>query len=222
MRNWRAEYVPYTNASGSAQPLNPCRAVRALQIPRRNRKRIPGAKTALPVAGGQQRRPEVSALLLLSEERPDLTAAAAQFALPGDGWQTRDYSPLLDRITPGSRWQFRLCANPTYSVPAGPGQRGRVCAHSTVEHQLQWLMGQSDKHGFLLEPDGFTVTGAKWYRFRKGGKGRNVTFLAVTYDGILEVRDPVRFREALCRGIGPGKAYGAGLMTIVRPGGAHG
>ena len=161
-------------------------------------------------------------LLLLSEERPDLTDAAAQFAFQGDGWQTRDYSPLLDRVTPGSRWQFRLCANPTYSVPAGPGQRGRVCAHTTVEHQLRWLMEQSEKHGFVLEPGGFTVTGTRWHRFRKGGRGSNVTFLAVTYDGILEVRDPALFREALCRGIGPGKAYGAGLLTVVRAGGAHG
>lgn len=161
-------------------------------------------------------------LLLLSDEKPDLTAAATQFAASADSWQTRDYSPLLERIATGSRWQFRLCANPTYSVSEAPGQRGRVCAHSTTEHQLQWLMRQSEKHGFLLKPDGFTVTGSKWYRFKKGGSGSNVTFLAVTYDGILEVSDPALFREALCRGIGPSKAYGAGLMTIVHAGGEHG
>lgn len=67
-------------------------------------------------------------LLLLSETPPDLTQAAAQFAPPGEHWQTKSYDPLLTRILPGSCWQFRLCANPTYSVPAGPGQRGRVCA----------------------------------------------------------------------------------------------
>ena len=161
-------------------------------------------------------------MLILSEGKPDLTGAAAQFAAPGDTWQARDYTPLLDRVLPGSRWRFRLCANPTYSVPSGPGQRGRVCAHSTTEHQRQWLIKQSEKHGFLLEPDGFTVTGTRWYRFKKGGSGSNVTFLAVTYDGILEVSDPELFREALCRGIGPGKAYGAGLMTVVRAGGGYG
>ena len=153
---------------------------------------------------------------------PDLTQAAAQFAPPGEHWQTKSYDPLLSRILPGSRWQFRLCANPTYSVPAGPGQRGRVCAHSTTEHQLAWLRKQSEKHGFALQDDAFTVTNVKWYRFKKGGTGSRVTFLAVTYEGILEVQDPERFCAALCRGIGSGKAYGAGLMTLVGAGQSHG
>lgn len=161
-------------------------------------------------------------LLLLSQDRPDLTQAANQFALPGETWQTKDYNSLLERIQRGSQWKFRLCANPTYSVPAGQGKRGRVCAHSTTENQLQWLLKQSEKHGFQLNPDEFTVTNAKWYRFKKGATGHLVTFLAVTYDGILEVKDPERFCEALCSGIGPGKAYGAGLMTLVRAGEHHG
>ena len=54
-------------------------------------------------------------LLLLSEDRPDLTGISAQFGpVNGAGQaETRDYVPLLQRITPGSVWQFRLTANPT-------------------------------------------------------------------------------------------------------------
>ena len=163
-----------------------------------------------------------SYLLLLSEDEPDLTQAAAQFAPPGERWQTRSYEPLLERIRTGSRWQFRLCANPVYNAPAGPGQRGRVCAHSTAEHQLRWLTEQSEKHGFSLREDEFTVTGVKWHRFKKNGAGKPVTFLTVTYDGILTVSSPEHFKQALCGGIGRGKAYGAGLMTIMRAGGCDG
>ena len=76
--------------------------------------------------------------------------------------------------------------------------------------------------GFALQDDAFTVTNVKWYRFKKGGTGSRVTFLAVTYEGILEVQDPERFCAALCRGIGSGKAYGAGLMTLVGAGQSHG
>lgn len=155
-------------------------------------------------------------LLVLSGEKPDLTQAAQQFAPPGETWQTKDYTQLLNRVSQGSRWQFRLCANPTYSVPAGPGQRGRVCAHSTPEHQAAWLERQSERHGFVLKKDEFAVMKSVWYRFRKGNTGKNVTFLAVTYEGYLEVRDPELFCRMLCSGIGHGKAYGAGLMTLVR------
>lgn len=155
-------------------------------------------------------------LLVLSGEKPDLTQAVQQFAPPGETWQTKDYTQLLNRISQGSRWQFRLCANPTYSVPAGPGQRGRVCAHSTPENQAAWLERQSERHGFVLKKDEFAVMKSVWYRFRKGNTGKNVTFLAVTYEGYLEVRDPELFCRMLCSGIGHGKAYGAGLMTLVR------
>lgn len=155
-------------------------------------------------------------LLILSGEKPNLTQAAQQFAPPGETWQTKDYTPLLNRISQGSRWQFRLCANPTYSAPAGPGQRGRVCANSTPEYQAAWLERQSEKHGFVLKEDEFTVVKSVWYRFRKGSTGKNVTFLAVTYEGYLEVRNPELFCRMLCCGIGRGKAYGAGLMTLVR------
>ena len=53
-------------------------------------------------------------LLLLSEERPDLTALCAQFGT-GAPPETRPYDPLLERVTAGSCWQFRLTANPTRS-----------------------------------------------------------------------------------------------------------
>lgn len=53
-------------------------------------------------------------LLLLSEEMPDLSGVVEQFGT-GAAPESRNYDPLLARITPGSRWQFRLAANPTKS-----------------------------------------------------------------------------------------------------------
>ena len=160
-------------------------------------------------------------LLILSEERPDFTKAAEQFAPPGETWQTKNYDSFLERIEEGSRWRFRLCANPTYSVPAEKGKRGQVHAHRTPEHQCLWLMQQGPKHGFSLKEEEFTVTKVKWYRFKKGTDGRQVTFLAVTYDGILEVREVDAFQRMLCSGIGHGKAYGAGLITLMHVGDSH-
>ena len=160
-------------------------------------------------------------LLVLSAQKPDLTAASEQFGVQGETWQTKSCQALLERICTDSRWRFRLCANPTYSVPAGTGKRGRVCAHSELEHQIQWLIRQGEKHGFLLKREECSVIKEKWYIFKKGTTSNKVTFLAVTYDGILTVKNAERFKEALCAGIGSGKAYGAGLMTLVREGTAY-
>lgn len=157
-------------------------------------------------------------LLVLSEEIPDFSGAAEQFGT-GTAPETRNYDPLLERITPGSRWQFRLAANPTKSCkdPADPQARGTVMAHCTTQYQKQWLLDRAAKHGFALTEDSFTVTRVQWYHFAKHGT-RPVSLLAVTYEGVLQVTDPEAFRALLCQGMGRGKAYGLGLLTVMRGG----
>lgn len=156
-------------------------------------------------------------LMLLSENIPQMDDILKQFGkenIPSP-WLTKDYSTLLSRIKSGTQWHFRLVANPTRKVSNTESSRGAVCAHQTLDFQKNWLLQQSIKHGFRLDPDAFSVTGSQWYHFRKGKeKGRKVSFLGVSYEGILTVTDENKFCELLCQGIGRGKAYGMGLMTI--------
>lgn len=161
-------------------------------------------------------------LLVLSEDMPDLSGAAEQFGT-GAAPESRKYDPLLERITPGSCWQFRLTANPTKSCkdPAAPQERGTVTAHCTTQYQKQWLLDRAAKHGFALTEDSFTVTRVQWHHFAKHGT-RPVSLLAVTYEGVLQVTDAAAFRELLCQGLGRGKAYGMGLLTVMRGGQDHG
>ena len=161
-------------------------------------------------------------LLVLSEDMPDLSGAAEQFGT-GAAPESRKYDPLLERITPGSCWQFRLTANPTKSCkdPAAPRERGTVTAHCTTQYQKQWLLDRAAKHGFALTEDSFTVTRVQWHHFAKHGT-RPVSLLAVTYEGVLQVTDAAAFRELLCQGLGRGKAYGMGLLTVMRGGQDHG
>lgn len=80
--------------------------------------------------------------------------------------------------------------------------------------QEEWLWAQAAKHGFAVSEGSFAVTRKQTYHFKKNGT-RPVTLLAVTYEGILQVTDPEAFKALLCEGIGRGKAYGLGLMTII-------
>lgn len=124
-------------------------------------------------------------LLLLSEDAPDLSGVVEQFGT-GAAAETRSYDPLLERVVPGSCWQFRLTANPTKSRkdPKVPAERGSVMAHCSTKHQKQWLLDRAAKHGFALREEEFTVTRVQWQRFAKRGT-RPVTLLAVTYEGVL-------------------------------------
>jgi len=162
-------------------------------------------------------------LLVLSQEIPDLSAVLQQFGAEtaSPAWETKEYGPFLERIQAGSVWRFRLVANPTKSCARGDEsekRRGVVHAQITPRYQEDWLQSRADKHGFTLEQDSFMVTHSKWYVFNKDGNQKNkVTLLAVAYEGILTVTVPELFRQTLVSGIGRGKAYGLGLMTIVRP-----
>lgn len=161
-------------------------------------------------------------LLLLSEDAPDLTGLCEQFGT-GAAPETRPYEPLLERVTAGSCWQFHLTANPTFTRKNAADRQARGVLHPCYleAEQENWLQEQAGKHGFALPEGAFRVTRKQTYHFLKNGR-QQVTLLAVTYEGILQVTDPEAFRETLCQGIGRGKAYGLGLMTILRGGNSHG
>lgn len=154
------------------------------------------------------------ALLLLSPTQPNLSALDEQFGME-EGWETLDYAPMLQRTVPDSVWRFRLCANPVKSVPRSDG-RGKVHGHVTAEYQRQWLAERCEAHGFQLRENGFDVAGVQRLRFHKRDDPRFVTLLSVAYEGVLRVTDQALFNAALTEGIGRGKAYGNGLLTVMR------
>lgn len=161
-------------------------------------------------------------LLILSSHIPDLSFIQHQFGYEDKEGETKEYDKLLNRIEKDSVWNFRLVANPTYSKKAiGKDGRGKVIAHTTTKYQLEWLKAQSEKRGFKLEEDSFNVVGSNWEKFIKRDKfkeksGKKVSVLKVTFEGKLKVEDVDIFKDTLVNGIGRGKAYGMGLLTIVR------
>ncbi|MBR1392304.1 MAG: type I-E CRISPR-associated protein Cas6/Cse3/CasE [Ruminococcus sp.] len=155
-------------------------------------------------------------LLILSEQQLDLTGAAEQFGYDSS-YESKPYDKLLERITDGSRWQFRLKANPTVQKYDEKKGRGRVLAHITAFHQGEWLKERSEKYGFKLEDGEWLVTGSKWYIFKKNRSSTNIVrMLSATFEGVLTVTDAEAFKAALTNGIGREKAYGLGLITVTR------
>lgn len=150
-------------------------------------------------------------ILILSATRPDLRDFTRQFGYEGE-YESKDYAPLLDRISDGQKWQFRLTANPVISK-----SHGKVMAHVTPEYQKKWLANRAERNGFILKEEEFQTVQSKWYDFRKknGTENMRVRLLSVTFEGTLIVIDADQFKETLCNGIGKEKAYGQGLMTII-------
>ena len=153
------------------------------------------------------------------------------------GWDTRpaqstDYGRFLDQLTRGQRWRFELVANPTYSE-AISGKRGKVKAHVSARHQLDWLYRKQDQGGFALAPrpedDVSDEARARWSPLESPGiterwtdvffknqdrRGRPVRIAKARFTGVLEVTDAEALRKVLTNGIGRARGYGCGLMTL--------
>ncbi|CAM5729737.1 MULTISPECIES: type I-E CRISPR-associated protein Cas6/Cse3/CasE [Streptomyces] len=190
-------------------------------------------------------------LYVVSPDRPDMTHLVEQAGWPAaaaaqaPGWQSRPYTPFLDRLTEGSVWAFRLTANPVHQIRRKEGEPTKRTAHLTPIHQMDWLLNpqRQERGGFLIcekPPDKRLLPGGTTHHnrphhgdryelmvrdqrnlsFPKQGPDntstrRRVTLVTVTYDGQLTVTGPDRLRATLTQGLGKAKAYGCGLMTLV-------
>ena len=159
-------------------------------------------------------------LLVLSNRKPDFTHIVEQFGWPGaeQTWETRDYTDLMDRIRKGQLWQFRLRANPVHSVKQpegkGPNNRGKIYAHITAKQQEEWLIKRAEKYGFRVSESSFRVVQREVRRFRRHQGA--ITLGIATFEGVLEVTDLALFLRTLTQGMGRAKAFGCGLLTIMR------
>lgn len=102
--------------------------------------------------------------------------------------------------------RFRLVANPI--VSRGGKRHGLV----GEESQCDWLCRQGGGAGFDLEAA--LVTGSDTVHCRKGA--HRITLLQVCFEGVLRVRDSVALARAVETGIGHGKAFGCGLLSLAR------
>jgi CRISPR system Cascade subunit CasE len=122
--------------------------------------------------------------------------------------------------TKEERLQFRLEANPTKRLRQDSRERdGQPVESKWVGKRVPVANDQLDKWLELrAEPAGFrvqqltSVQGGYVYVSRNGDSGQNRR--SVRYDGILKITDPACFEETLSAGIGPGKAFGFGLLSV--------
>lgn len=160
-------------------------------------------------------------LYILSPHEPDCTHLVEQAGWPSlPHWDTRSYTPLLDRLTSGQLWAFRLTANPTKSTRIGDKTRSQRVGHVTATQQRDWFLKRAPGWGFHVPPTAngdpaVLVSGRRVRTFWRGNTRAEIT--TAVFDGRLVVDDPQTFRRALVRGLGPAKGYGCGLLTLARP-----
>ena len=128
--------------------------------------------------------------------------------------------PFDPDVAKGQKLRFRLVANPTRKIDtkSGPDGRRRNGKRVPVNYDElgEWLTRRAERGGFSVDEDSLAVQpGYVYVNKKRNGDGQRLR--SARYDGVLEVTDPARFRETLGRGIGPGKGFGFGLLSVAPP-----
>jgi CRISPR system Cascade subunit CasE len=177
--------------------------------------------------------PLAARLLVQSTHTPNWSCLPTGYLAPPDERGNLAMRPVDEeyaRITNAMTLRFRLRANPTKRVSNRNGSEdtrwhGKRVELRSDEDRQAWLERKGEQSGFHLlrvqaRPELANVRlspqpNARGRRPANGGEGSMpLTFGAALFEGLLEVTDADRFRQTLVEGIGSGKAYGFGLLSI--------
>lgn len=151
-------------------------------------------------------------LLIVSETPPNLGLLEKYGVIKSS--QTKEYDTFLHSLQEGTQARFRVTLNPVVSVVNKEAKRGQVKPHVTVDQQLKFLRDRSEKNGFSLKENEYTIVERGYVEYRKSGQ-IPLRLSKVTYEGVLRISDVNLFSRTLTEGIGKKKAYGFGMMTII-------
>ena len=127
----------------------------------------------------------------------------------------RNISDLLGTVEEGQKLGFQLQTMPFKKVVSEGKKNSRRKALLTTEERLSWLNRKAEQAGFLI----LNVTenqGEIIHARHSEEKGGELTMKSWCYIGQLQITNKDSFCRSLCNGIGPGKAYGLGMLIISR------
>ena len=155
-----------------------------------------------------EKREEVS-LLVSSDIAPDRRILTQRgYLLSPDS--PKDVSALESVFTVGRELRFELQASPCKKI-AGDAKNSRRVYLREEKQRMEWLIRKADQCGFdVLE----ALEGGKPASINGMKGGMRIHFDAVQFTGALRIKNSECFWQAYRTGIGPGKAYGLGMLTV--------
>ena len=107
------------------------------------------------------------------------------------------------------RWLFSLHAR--VSQKDGATRRRRAWRRNDPERRLSWLARRGAEHGFAVDRAAVAVTREK---VRKPGAAFWLD--RSEFSGVARIVDPGKAAAALSSGVGGGRAWGLGMLRLIR------
>jgi CRISPR system Cascade subunit CasE len=170
--------------------------------------------------------PDSNILLVQSAIEPDWTQLPNEYLIDR---HSKPFTPEVSHFPIDRQFQFRLKANPS---KRNKETRKTVGIYFQPD-QVAWLQNQGKRHGFSVESIDTIPSPNLWGKkdknrveedgsanttpTRLGKKDQHhIKVHTVLFQGILKVQDPSLLVSAIQQGIGRGKSYGCGLLSLSR------
>jgi CRISPR system Cascade subunit CasE len=159
-------------------------------------------------------RPNGTVMLRIQSDRaPDFTHHACDY------WRG-----AIDPSTPPvtRNWTVPATGDVRYQIRANPTvtSNGRRRALNGVRDQIDWWTHQARCAGLELAPAALTIDDPVTFEFpskhrTNGANASRWVMPTQRYSGAATIADPRAHRDAVIRGIGRGRPYGAGLLLTM-------
>jgi len=176
-------------------------------------------------------------VLIQSKIKPDWKLLPDQYLLGNreESLKIKEVPDVKDVIPSDTKLRFKMRANATKKVTPDKSGNGKRLALFNINDLAEWIAKKGELHGFAVESLSMTqatelfngrhapinrTTGKKSRLMHplnvSDPKKQTLTFFSTVFEGVLRVTDAVKFSEAVESGIGSGKAYGNGLLSIAK------
>ena len=147
-------------------------------------------------------------IYIYSKCAPDITDIPEGMELLG----VKNLQGLEDALQKGRCFQFDVLAVPAKKVPRREGNSQRRYLQ-TAEERAAWLRRKGEQYGFgvLYMQEGKTDIAIGKHDEAHGGRMKDK---AVLFQGVLKITQRDLFCECWQNGLGPGKAYGRGMLLL--------
>lgn len=118
-------------------------------------------------------------------------------------------------LKPGTSVAFRIRVNPTWNEPVKGGKRGKRRPILDEDKQLDWFRKRILRNGAEVIHAQARHEGMQY--IRKSNSAKKAAIVCSFMEGTLRVRDGELLARAVAMGIGSGKAFGFGLLSLAPP-----
>lgn len=174
----------------------------------------PEARARLGVLFRTEDTPTGTHILLQSAAEPDLTHLPDSYGTA----VSRPLDPLLDALRPGLTVRYRCIASPVRKPGATTRDLYRLPAVIPLQGAAadDWWLRQADTAGLKpLTAHSQSLDAVDGQRGTTGAAAKQrIRHARTRFDGSAAIIDPDLLRLRITEGIGRGKAYGCGLLSI--------